>query len=107
LVIVLYVVLQRWKEESDGRIEKIVEKMIHRPNGVRFREIANVLEHHGYIEVRESGSHHHFRNRKGDLITIPNHNPIKAVYDKEVLRRIGRWPPPRSPIFITFAKLIW
>jgi hypothetical protein len=59
------VVLQRWKEESDGRVEKIVEKMIHRPNGVRFREIANVLEHHGYIEVRVSGSHHHFRPLKG------------------------------------------
>jgi predicted RNA binding protein YcfA (HicA-like mRNA interferase family) len=78
------------RREVMAGVEKIIEKMIHRPNGVRFREIAKVLEHHGYIEVRVSGSHHHFRNREGDLITIPNHSPIKAVYVKNVLRRIGR-----------------
>jgi predicted RNA binding protein YcfA (HicA-like mRNA interferase family) len=78
------------RREVMAGVEKIIEKMIHRPNGVRFREISKVLEHHGYIEVRVSGSHHHFRNREGDLITIPIHNPIKAVYVKDVLRRIGR-----------------
>ena len=70
--------------------DKLIEKMRNRPNGIRFSEIAKVLEHHGYIMVRVSGSHHHFRNENGDVITIPNQSPVKAVYVKDVLRRIGR-----------------
>ncbi|WP_425623042.1 type II toxin-antitoxin system HicA family toxin [Brevibacillus borstelensis] len=71
-------------------VEKLIEKMKNRPNGIRFSEIAKVLEYHGYIMVRVVGSHHHFRNKNGDVITIPKHNPIKAVYVKDVLERIGR-----------------
>jgi predicted RNA binding protein YcfA (HicA-like mRNA interferase family) len=71
-------------------VEKLIKKMRNRPNGISFDEIAKVLEESGYILVRVRGSHCHFRNQKGDLITIPKHNPIKAVYVKEVLRRIGR-----------------
>lgn len=70
--------------------DKLIEKMRNRPNGIRFSEIAKVLEYHGYIMVRVSGSHHHFRNENGDVITIPNQSPVKAVYVKDVLRRIGR-----------------
>jgi len=73
-----------------ARIEKIIEKMKNRPKGIRFEELVKVLNHYGYILVRVKGSHHHFRNDKGDVITIPNHgNPIKAVYVKDVLQRIG------------------
>lgn len=70
-------------------VEKIIEKMKNRPNGIKFSEIVKVLEYHGYIMVRVRGSHHHFRNKDGDVITIPKHNPVKAVYVKDVLRRIG------------------
>ncbi|WP_234032896.1 hypothetical protein [Paenibacillus faecalis] len=35
------------------------------------------------------GSHHHFRNESGDLITIKKETPLKAVYIKDVLDRIG------------------
>jgi predicted RNA binding protein YcfA (HicA-like mRNA interferase family) len=73
-----------------ARIEKIVAKMRNRPNGIRFDEIVKVLQHYGYIQVRVKGSHHHFRNERGDLITIASHSdPLKAVYVKDVLSRIG------------------
>lgn len=69
-----------------ARIEKIIEKMKNRPNGIRLSEIEKVLNHYGYIQVRSKGSHCHFRNDEGNLITIPNHgDPIKAVYVKNIL----------------------
>jgi predicted RNase H-like HicB family nuclease len=52
-----------------ARVEKIVAKMRNRPNGIRFDEIVKVLQHYGYIQVRVKGSHHHFRNERGDLVT--------------------------------------
>lgn len=73
-----------------ANIEKIIVQMKNRPNGIRFNEVAKVLEHHGYILVRVKGSHHHFRNEIGDVITIPQHEPVKAVYVKDILKRIGR-----------------
>ena len=34
-------------------------------------------------------SHRNFINSKGDVITIKYENPLKAVYVKDVLKRIG------------------
>ncbi|MEV2353615.1 type II toxin-antitoxin system HicA family toxin [Paenibacillus larvae] len=72
-----------------ARIDKIVQKMKNRPNGITFEEIVKVLNHNGYILVRVNGSHHHFRHKAGDLITIPKHHPLKAAYVRDVLKRIG------------------
>lgn len=38
---------------------------------------------------RSGASHRNFINVKGDVITIKEENPLKAVYVKDVLRRIG------------------
>ncbi|MNE79477.1 hypothetical protein D3C80_1759670 [compost metagenome] len=72
-----------------ARIDKLVQKMKDRPNGIQFDEVAKVLRHHGYELARSNGSHFHFRNDAGDLITIKKENPLKAVYVKDVLDRIG------------------
>lgn len=73
-----------------ARIEKLIQKMKNRPNGIRFSEVEKVLNHYGYIKVRHDGtSHAQFRNEAGDVITIKVSNPLKAVYVKDVLRRIG------------------
>lgn len=38
----------------------------------------------------ESGtSHRNYINKTGDVITIKEDNPLKAVYVKDVLKRIG------------------
>lgn len=72
-------------------VEKIVEKMKRQPNGIRFSEAAKVLNAYGYELVRKAdGSHRHFRNSKGNVITIKEENPLKAVYVKDILGRIGR-----------------
>lgn len=71
-------------------VEKLIQKMKDRPNGIRFAEIVKVLRAFGYEVVRIRGSHHQFRNAEGDVITIPKHDPVMAAYVKEVLKRIGR-----------------
>ncbi|WP_027416603.1 type II toxin-antitoxin system HicA family toxin [Aneurinibacillus terranovensis] len=72
-----------------ARIEKLIRKMKNRPNGISFDEIAKALNYHGYILVRKNGSHRNFRNASGDVIIIKESNPVKAVYVKDVLARIG------------------
>ena len=70
-------------------IDKIIKKMKRQPNGIRFNELARVLEYNGYIMKTKKGtSHRHFINKNGDVITIKEDNPLKAVYVKDVLKRI-------------------
>ena len=71
-------------------IQKIVQKMKNKPNGIRFAELKRVLEAYGYLMKLPKGtSHRHFINEKGDVITIKKDDPLKAVYVKDVLKRIG------------------
>lgn len=71
-------------------IDKIIQKMKRQPNGGRFSEISRVLEYSGYVMKKKHGtSHRQFINAKGDVITIKEENPLKAVYVKDVLKRIG------------------
>ena len=44
----------------------------------------------GILWNRRNGtSHRQFINEKGDVITIKQETPLKAVYVKDVLKRIG------------------
>lgn len=52
-------------------------------------EAEKALTHYGYRFDRQKGSHCHFINAKGDVITIKSENPLKAVYVKDILNRIG------------------
>ena len=71
-------------------IEKIIKKMKRQPNGIRFYELFKVLEYYGYkMKPKKGTSHRHFINPNGDVITIKEENPLKAVYVKDVLKRIG------------------
>ena len=70
-------------------INKLMEKMKRQPNGIRFNELKKVLEYYGYrMKSKKGTSHRNFINEKGNVITIKEDNPLKAVYVKDVLRRI-------------------
>lgn len=71
-------------------VEKIIEKMQNRPNGIRVEEAQKVLEAYGYRMDRQRGSHKQFINKMGDVITVKSESPLKAVYIKDILRRIGK-----------------
>lgn len=71
-------------------VDKIIEKMKSQPNGIRPEEAEKVLKSYGYEYVRQKGSHRHYLNKAtGDLITIKQENPLKKVYIRDVLSRIG------------------
>jgi predicted RNA binding protein YcfA (HicA-like mRNA interferase family) len=70
-------------------IDTIIDKMKNRPRGIRYSEAAKVLNYFGYILVRKRGSHRHFRNDAGDLITIKEENSLKISYINDILSRIG------------------
>ena len=69
-------------------MEKIINKMKRQPNGIRMSEADKVLVAHGYRLDRQKGSHRQYINRKGNVITIKDENPLKAVYVKDILNRI-------------------
>jgi predicted RNA binding protein YcfA (HicA-like mRNA interferase family) len=69
-------------------VEKLIEKMREQPAGIRLAEVEKVLEANGYLFVRQKGSHRNYRSGTGDVITIKVETPLKAVYVKDVLRRI-------------------
>lgn len=63
-------------------IDKIIDKMKRQPDGIRMAEADRVLTSHGYKLDRQKGSHCHYINTKGDVITIKNETPLKAVMSK-------------------------
>ena len=68
-------------------VAKIIQKMKQQPNGVRVEEAEKVLKHYGYSLARRKGSHRHYLNRTGDVITL--RDPLKIAYVEDLLNRIG------------------
>jgi len=68
-------------------VAKIIQKMKQQPNGVRIEEAEKVLKHYGYILARRKGSHRHYLNSIGDVITL--RDPLKIAYVEDLLNRIG------------------
>lgn len=69
-------------------VDKIIEKMKNQPNGIRMSEADKVLATNGYRLARQRGSHRQYINAAGDVITVKDENPLKAVYVKDILSRI-------------------
>jgi predicted RNA binding protein YcfA (HicA-like mRNA interferase family) len=69
-------------------VDKIIEKMKRQPNGISMVEADKVLTANGYGFARQKGSHCHYINKNGDVITIKKDSPLKAVYVKDILSRI-------------------
>jgi predicted RNA binding protein YcfA (HicA-like mRNA interferase family) len=71
-------------------VDKIIEKMRTQPSGIRMAEADKVLTAYGYRLDRQKGSHRQYINIDGDVITIKEDNPLKAVYVKDILSRITK-----------------
>lgn len=87
---ILHMILYIQRGEEMAKIEKIIEKMQRQPNGIRPEEATMVLNHFGWWLERQSGSHMQFLNDTGNIVTIQKRTPLRAVYVKDILRRIGR-----------------
>lgn len=71
-----------------ANVDKIIEKMKRQPNGISMSEADKVLAANGYRLARQKGSHCHYINTSGDVITIKKESTLKAVYVKNILNRI-------------------
>ena len=69
-------------------VADIIAKMRRQPNGISIEEAERVLASIGYVFARQKGSHCHYRNANGEVITIKDEYPLKAVYVKDVLSRL-------------------
>jgi len=70
-------------------VGKIIDKMKRQPSGIKPTEVEKVLNAYGYEFRKQRGSHKQYKNKDtGDSITIPERNPIKAVYIKDIIKRI-------------------
>ena len=68
-------------------IGKIIEKMKNQPHGIRLPEAERVLAAYGYHFKRQKGSHRHYINNTGDVLTLKE--PLKVSHVTEILERIG------------------
>ncbi len=87
---ILNVVLYKYGVRILAQVDKIIQKMKNQPNGIRPEEAQKVLEYYGYRLDRQVGSHMQFINDAGDVLTLPNKNPMRAVYIRDILRRINK-----------------
>ncbi len=72
--------------------EKRLQRLRQSPNNVSFEELRQVLEDHGFVLERSSGSHRAFQAQIGDetiLFVVPYRKPIKPVYIKDAVALIG------------------
>jgi len=84
--VILYVILYLWGVKMPS-VEKIIEKMKNQPRGIRLPEAEKVLAAYNYNFSRQKGSHRHYINEVGDIITLKD--PLKISYVNEILERIG------------------
>lgn len=71
--------------------KKRLQKLRQNPRNVSFDDLRQVLEDHGFEQVRSSGSHHAFSiliDGEPHLLVVPYRRPVKPVYVREALRLI-------------------
>jgi predicted RNA binding protein YcfA (HicA-like mRNA interferase family) len=57
---------------------------------VRFPEVRQVLERHGWTLDRISGSHHMFRGKDRPLVSIPvHHGKVQPKYVRKVEKAVA------------------
>lgn len=66
--------------------EKLITKITSLSKDVRFKELKKILEGYGYkgTRPRSGSSHWTFRKKSSPPITIPEDNPIKLSYIKQI-----------------------
>ncbi|MEE1227934.1 MAG: type II toxin-antitoxin system HicA family toxin [Lachnospiraceae bacterium] len=66
--------------------DKLLQRILHLSNDLRFDELRKILESYGYTmkAPRSGSSHYTFRKEGCAPITIPKHEPIKKIYVRMV-----------------------
>ena len=73
-------------------IKNIIERISTRPynSNISYKELKLYLEYYGIKEIRIGGSHHIFKNKNGDELSVPSHKGnVKAVYVKKAYEMVN------------------
>ncbi len=64
---------------------------MNKPPVLKPREVCQLLEKHGFVLVRQRGSHLQYRHADGRGTTVPNHagRDISPILLKQIARDIG------------------
>ena len=70
--------------------EKLLQKFLNNPIGVRYGDLARILEAHGFFMVEAKGSHKKWKHAEltEDLIIPVHNNDCLEVYKKKAKRSI-------------------
>lgn len=72
-----------------SKSDKLLVKMRNNPRDWHIQDIEKVAAYYGFEKRHHSGSHVTFSHAKLDqILTVPAHRPIKAVYVKKLLALI-------------------
>jgi predicted RNA binding protein YcfA (HicA-like mRNA interferase family) len=78
-----------------GKLEKLIEKFLRDPPELNYDDVYYLLINFGFQEVSAKGSHHTFRNSKGQKITVPKKGGklVKRTYLKQIvnLLKLEEW----------------
>ena len=68
-----------------SQFDKLLERVKTLDKNLRFDEVRKVLEAYGYVMDNHSrGSHRTFRKPGFEIVTIPEHEPVKIAYIKVI-----------------------
>ncbi len=58
------------------------------------KEAARILEHLGFVQVRQRGSHRQFRHPDGRQTTVPDHGSrdLSPILLRQIIKDIGLTP---------------
>ncbi len=75
-----------------ARGAKILEKMRANPRDWRIEDVASLCEAHGVAcTPPRKGSHYKVKHAsQAEILTIPAHRPIKAVYIRDLVEFVDR-----------------
>jgi len=72
-----------------SRREKLLIKLRNSPRGVRFEELAKLLEWYGFELRRVKGSHYSYKCGSHNIVVVRRRHHVHSEAVKEVLRIIG------------------
>ncbi len=74
-----------------ARIAKLIARALRKPPDLRFSEVRRILEHFGYKEDRQSGSHVVFTKKGEYPISVPliGGKKVKRTYILEIIDLLG------------------
>ena len=76
------------------KLEKLLSKMQNNPQNWKIEDIERVANHYGFKKRTTSGSHATFSHPDlVQILTVPVHRPIKAVYVKKLMKLINEVSP--------------